>query len=110
MVRCKDLKDADDDWSFESEPWIIIVERMNAETQAVEQWHVKNRSRSTSIPLESSEKIVNNELLEVMKGIGKVTRTNCSGRSCFMPGVTDECMEMRQSFDTLETLKSFCKC
>ncbi len=37
MVRCKDLKDADGDWSFESEPWITIVERMIAETQAVEQ-------------------------------------------------------------------------
>lgn len=110
MVRCKDLKDADGDWSFESEPWIIIVERMNAETQAVEQWHAKNRRRSTSIPLEPPEKIVHYELLEAMDGIGKVTRTNCSGRSGFMPGVTDECMELRQSSDTLETLKSFCKC
>jgi len=50
MVRCKDLKDADSDWSFKKQPWITVVERMDAETQAVEQWHAKKQRRSTSIP------------------------------------------------------------
>ena len=71
MIRCKDLKDADGNWSFKKQPWVQVVQRLDAEENALRAWEAKRHHDPNSTSPPPPAQIVRQELLEAMMVIGE---------------------------------------